>query len=257
MDITINGQKIVYTLQGEGSAVVLLHGWGSNRKLFDGIVNVVSKGYMAVAPDLPGFGDSPEPKEPWSVGDYAKLIIDFLSALDIKKVVFLGHSFGGRVIFKLFEMGNLPFEIEKIILIDSAGVKPKKTLKQKVKQRMYKISKRIISTKLVTKFFPDALERLRQKNGSADYNAASPIMRQCLVLTVNEDLTHTFETIDVPSLIIWGECDVDTPLSDAKLMEEKIPDAGLVICEGAGHYSFLEQPVKCQRVVASFLNIDI
>lgn len=257
MDITINGQKIVYTIQGEGSAVVLLHGWGSNRKLFDGIINVVSKGYMAIAPDLPGFGDSPEPREPWSVGDYAQMIIDFLSLLDIKKVVFLGHSYGGRIIFKLFEKGNLPFEIEKIILIDSAGVKPKKTLKQKIKQRIYKISKGILSAKLVIKIMPDALERLRQKNGSADYNAASPIMRQCLVKAVNEDLTHVFETIKVPSLLIWGDCDDATPLKDAKLMEEKIPDAGLVICEGAGHYSFLEQPIKCQRVVASFLNLDL
>lgn len=252
----INGQEIVYTCEGDGEAVVLLHGWGSNRKLFDGIIKSVSEKYMAVAPDLPGFGDSPEPEKAWSVGDYADLVIDFLSALNIKKAVFIGHSFGGRVIFKLFEKEMLPFEIDKIILIDSAGVKPKKSVEQKVKQRIYKISKGILASKPVSAVFPDALENLRKKNGSADYNAASPIMRQCLVLTVNEDLTHIFPRVNVPSLLIWGDRDDATPLSDAKLMESTIPDAGLVICEGAGHYSFLEQPGKCQRVIRSFLNID-
>ena len=122
---------------------------------------------------------------------------------------------------------------------------------------MYKISRRFLASAPVKALFPDALENLRRKNGSADYNAASPVMRRCLVLAVNEDLTHVFERVNVPALLIWGSRDDATPLSDAKLIEEKIPDAGLVVCEGAGHYSFLEQPYKCQRVIASFLNIEL
>lgn len=257
MNISINGQEIVYTLEGEqtAEAVVLLHGWGSNRKLFDGIVKCVSKKYTVVAPDLPGFGDSSEPKEPWGVNEYAECVSEFLQKLGVKKVVLIGHSFGGRIIFKLFEKGNLPFEIEKIILIDSAGVKPKKTLEQKIKQRIYKISRGVLASKPVSALFPDALENLRKKNGSADYNAASPIMRRCLVLAVNEDLTHVFPHVNVPALLIWGDKDDATPISDAKLMEENIPDSGLVVMEGAGHYSFLEQPGKCARVIESFLNI--
>lgn len=254
MNITINEQEIIYTDEGNGEAVVFLHGWGSNRKLFNGLINAVSSKYRAIAPDLPGFGDTPEPKEAWDVGGYADCVIAFLKQLNITKAVFVGHSFGGRIIFKLFEKGNLPFEIEKIILIDSAGVKPKKTIKQKIKQRIYKISKNIL--KPIALFYPDVLENLRKKNGSADYNAASPLMRRCLVLTVNEDLTHVFPSVNVPSLLIWGDCDDATPISDAQLMKKTIPDAGLVICEGAGHYSFLQQPEKCARVVKSFLNIS-
>lgn len=258
MNIDINGQNIVYTLEGKESeeAVVLLHGWGSNRKLFDGIIKCVSKKYMTAAPDLPGFGDSEEPVEAWDVARYAECISEFIKKLKIKKVILIGHSFGGRIIFKLFEKGNLPFEIEKIILIDSAGVKPQKTMQQKIKQRIYKISRKFLASKPVSALFPDALENLRKKNGSADYNAASPVMRRCLVLAVNEDLTHVFSAVNVPSLLIWGECDDATPISDAKIMEQNIPDSGLVIMEGAGHYSFLEQPGKCLRVIESFLNIN-
>ena len=257
MNTTIKGLNVEYTLSGDGEAVVLLHGWGANRKLFENIINVVSLKYKTIAPDFPGFGGSDEPKETWGVNEYADFVIELLSELDIKKAVFLGHSFGGRVIFKLFEKGNLPFEIEKVILVDSAGVKPKKTVAQKIKVRMYKISRTVLSLKLVTFLFPDALENLRKKNGSADYNAASPMMRSCLVRVVNEDLTHVFPNVNVPTLLIWGSNDDATPLSDAQLMEKMIPDAGLVVFEGAGHYSFLEQAGRCARVIASFLDINL
>ncbi len=256
METNIKGLKISYSVLGEGEAVVLLHGWGANRTLYDGMVNLISKSYKTYAIDFPGFGESPEPDKAMDVGEFKDIIVEFIKNEGIDKVILIGHSFGGRVIFKMFEDEKLPFEIDKIILIDSAGVKPKKTLKQKVKQRIYKISKWVLLTKPVSKLFPDALENLRRKNGSADYNAASLIMRQCLVKTVNEDLTHLFERVTAPTLIIWGSHDFDTPISDAKLMEEKIPDAGLVVLEGAGHFSFLEQPARCHRVIASFLGIN-
>lgn len=256
MNINVKGINITCTDVGAGDAVVLLHGWGASRNLFDGIINKVSEKYRVIAPDFPGFGGSEEPKEAWDVGAYADFVIELLQKLNVKKAVLLGHSFGGRVIFKLFEKGGLPFEIEKVILIDSAGVKPKKSMKQKIKQKIYKVSKRILMSKPAKTFFPDAMENLRKKNGSADYNAASPMMRQCLVLAVNEDLQHVFPQVSAPTLLIWGDQDDATPLSDAKLMEAQIPDCGLVICEDAGHFSFLEQPGKCIRVICSFLNIE-
>lgn len=257
MNIEVKGLNTACTVTGEGEAAVFLHGWGANRSLYDNIIASVEKKYKVIAPDFPGFGGSDEPKEAWDVGAYADFVIELLQKLDVKKAVLVGHSFGGRVIFKLFEKENLPFEIDKVILIDSAGVKPKKTAKQKIKQRMYKISKLVLTAKPVRKLFPDAMENLRKKNGSADYNAASPMMRRCLVLAVNEDLTHVFPRVYAPTLLIWGDRDDATPISDARLMEEKIPDCGLVICEGAGHYSFLQQPEKCRRVICSFLNTEI
>lgn len=102
---------------------------------------------------------------------------------------------------------------------------------------------------------PNALDNLRKKNGSADYNAASPIMRQCLVKVVNEDLTPLISNIKASTLLIWGEKDDATPLSDGQLMEKLIPDAGLVVLENSGHYAFLEQGVRFCRIISSFFNI--
>ena len=238
-----------------GELVLLLHGWGSRAGLFDGLINLCSQKYLAVAPDMPGFGGSDEPPEPWDVNRYADFILRFIEPYKPQSVILIGHSFGGRVILKLTER-KLPFEIKKIILIDAAGIKPKKTLKQKISLICYKIGRAVLSFAPVKAMFPDALENLRKKRGSADYQSATPVMRQTLVKVVNEDLKHTLPNIKAPTLLIWGTADTATPLSDAELMEKLIPDAGLVKVQGAGHYSFLEAPEFVERVVASFLKIE-
>ena len=98
------------------------------------------------------------------------------------------------------------------------------------------------------------LQKMQNKYGSADYRKASPLMKQILVKTVNEDLTELLQNIDRPTLLIWGDLDTATPLSDAKLMEEKIPDAGLVVLKNTGHYSFLEDFYTFSRVIDVFLD---
>ena len=123
---TVKGLKINYIDEGQGELVVLLHGWGSNIKLFQASIDLLQKGYKVVTMDMPGFGESEEPKEPWSVDDYVDFVIEFLKDYEFTKVTLLGHSFGGRVIIKLCSREK-PFEVEKVILVDSAGVKPKKT----------------------------------------------------------------------------------------------------------------------------------
>lgn len=255
MTKNINGLNINYVCEGEGELVLLLHGWGSNITLFNSMISLLSSKYKVIAPDMPGFGESDEPTEPWEVDDYVDFILEFLKEFEFDKITLLGHSFGGRVIIKM-NSRDLPFEIEKVILVDSAGVKPKKTLKQKIKQRLYKMFKWILTLSIITKLFPNALENLRKRNGSADYNAASPIMRQTLVKVVNEDLTELMPNVKCPTLLVWGKNDDATPLSDGELMEKLMPESALVSFENAGHYSFLEQQNRFLRVLASFMNIE-
>ena len=256
MNKTVMGLNINYIERGEGDLVVLLHGWGSNITLFEQSVAILERKYKVVAMDMPGFGESEEPKEPWDVDNYVDFVLEFLKDYNPSKITVLGQSFGGRVIIKMCSR-ELPFEIQKVILVDAAGVKPKKTLKQKTKQKIYKATKSIYSSDMVQKMFPDALENLRKRNGSADYNAASPVMRQTLVKVVNEDLCHLMPNVKAPTLLVWGTLDDATPLSDALLMEKLMPEAGLVKFEGAGHYSFLECAAQFGRVLASFMNINL
>lgn len=256
MNRTINGININYEEKGEGELIVLLHGWGSNIKLFANLIDLLSKKYKVVAMDMPGFGESQEPPSAWCVDDYADFVIEFLKSYNTDKVMLLGHSFGGRVIIKLNSRENLPFEITKVILVDSAGILPPKSNKKSFRTRRYKFCRSILSTKLMQKIAPQALEKLRVKYGSADYVAASPLMRQVLVKTVNEDLEPLLPNIKCPTLLVWGVNDTATPLSDGEKMEKLIPDAGLVKLENAGHYSFLEQQYTFNRVMCSFMKIE-
>ncbi len=253
---TVNNIKINYEQKGSGDLIVLLHGWGSNIKLFANLIDLLSRKYTVVAMDMPGFGESQEPPSAWCVDDYVNFVIDFLKDYNTKQVMLLGHSFGGRVIIKLNSRKDLPFEVTKVILVDSAGILPPKSNKKSFRTYYYKAGKAFLSNKFVQKIAPDALENFRKKMGSADYAAASPLMRQVLVKVVNEDLEPLLPNIKCPTLLVWGVNDTATPLSDGEKMEKLIPDAGLVKLENAGHYSFLEQQFTFNRVMCSFMKID-
>ncbi len=256
MTKTVNGIKINYEQKGEGDLIVLLHGWGSNIKLFANLIDLLSKKYKVVAMDMPGFGASAEPPSAWCVDDYVDFVIDFLKDYNTDKVMLLGHSFGGRVIIKMNSRKNLPFKITKVILVDSAGILPPKSNKKSFRTYYYKAGKAVLSTGIAQKLAPNALENFRKKMGSADYAAASPLMRQVLVKVVNEDLEPLLPNIKCPTLLVWGVNDTATPLSDGEKMEKLIPDAGLVKLENAGHYSFLEQQFTFNRVMSSFMKLD-
>ena len=256
MEIVIDGYKIVHKESGTGdSVIVILQGWGTNMAVYDSVAACVSAKYRVIQFDFPGFGDSDEPREPWAVEDYAQFFLKFMEALHIEKAVLMGHSYGGRVIIRLAGKASLPFEIQRIVLIDSAGILPKKTFKQKVRIKTYKIIKKIVSLKLVYAICPEFIDDWRSRQGSADYRNASPIMRQCLVKAVNEDLTYLLKDIKQDTLLIWGDNDTATPLSDGKLMEQLIPEAGLAVIKGAGHFSFLDQPVVFGRIMESYFNM--
>ena len=77
-------------------------------------------------------------------------------------------------------------------------------------------------------------------------------MRGTLVRLVNDDVRPLLAQLRVPVLLIWGDRDTETPLRDARVMEQTIPDAGLVIFEGSGHYAYLEQAARFCRVVDAF-----
>lgn len=246
-DISVN-----YIDQGQGDVILLLHGWGANITLYQGIISTLAQNHRVIALDMPGFGKTTEPSVPWCVDDYVDFVLKFIASFELTKLSIVVHSFGGRVFFKMNARENLPFQIEKAVLIDSAGILPKKTWKQKVSLRCYKIGRAVMSTKVLHFLYPDAVEDMRRKRGSADYNSATPVMRATLVKVVNEDLESLMHLVKCPTLLIWGDLDTATPLSDAKKMEELIPDTGLVVCEGAGHFSFAQQAPRVNGALTAF-----
>lgn len=255
LETVVNGIRVNYEVMGQGQTVLLLHGWASSLEPYRRLMNQLSAKYRVIALDFPGMGGSQEPNEPWDVDGFADFVLAFLEQFRLDRLSLVGHSYGGRVIIKLANR-QLPFAIDKIVLIDSAGIKPPASKKKSLRQRIYKLGKWFLSLKPVAKCFPGALEKLRVRFGSADYAAASPMMRQCLVRAVNEDLSHLLPGIHAPTLLVWGDLDTATPISDARQMEKAIPNAGLAVIPGTGHFSFVENPQLFARIMASYFGLE-
>ena len=92
--------------------------------------------------------------------------------------------------------------------------------------------------------------------GSADYKASAPVLRETMKTILNEDMSQLLPNIKVPTLLIWGTNDKDTPISDAKKMENLIPDSGLVEYKNSGHFSYLENLQNCNAVLNEFFKND-
>ncbi len=253
MEIKIKGLHIHYLMEGDPKQpkVLLLHGWGASSKAFLPVISSLSQKYCVYALDFPGFGDSEEPNENYDVLKYAELTKEFIEKLKLESVTLIGHSFGGRVIMKL--VGDLGVKPAKIVLVDSAGIKPKRKASYYFKVYSYKLGKKMIQFFLPKEKAQICIEKMQKNAGSEDYKQASPVMKKIFVQVVNEDLKYCLPKITVPTLLIWGEKDEDTPLKDAKIIEKLIPDCGLVVIKGAGHFSYLDNLYQFLLVVDTFI----
>lgn len=251
--IAINGLTMRYDCLGEGpQPVIVMHGWGCRASTVQVLADAAASEHTTVYNlDLPGFGASQEPPADWGVYDYARHIEAFADALGIVRPVLIGHSYGGRI--AIVYASERP--VDKLILVDSAGIKPRRSLKYYFKVYTFKAAKRLLPLVLGRSRASAVIDRMRGSAGSADYRAASPVMRRVMSRSVNQDLRGLLPSIKAPALLIWGENDTATPLRDAKIMEREIADAGLVVYPGCGHYSFLDRPAQTAAVIKSFLNI--
>lgn len=251
MFINIDNLSIEYTEQGTGTPVLLLHGWGSSFDAYRGIINTLKDRCRVVAINFPGCGNSDTMEKPWTLDDYCDFVLKFMKAVDLENPIIFGHSHGGRVTLKLTAEGMV--KPPKIVLLDSAGLIPKKSLKQKFRAKSFKTIKAVLTLPVIKNFSAGLLEKARKHYGSADYNAAPLVLRQTLVSLVNTDLRDILHKIDCPTLLIWGENDTATPLSDAKIIESLIPDCGLCVIKGTGHFSFCERPFEANAIINSFI----
>lgn len=251
MFIDIKGLKTEYCEQGSGIPVLLLHGWGSSFDVYKGIMSALQSKCRLVALNFPGCGGSETMKEPWTLEDYCDFCLEFMRKLNLENPIIIGHSHGGRVCLKM--TAEKMVDPPKIVLLDSAGLIPQKSFRQKFRAKSFKIIKRVLTLPVIKNHSEGLLEKARRHYGSADYNAAPEVLRKTLVNLVNTDIRDILPSIPCPTLLIWGDKDTATPLEDAKTIEKLIPDAGLCVLEGTGHYSFLEKPYQAHKILQSFI----
>ena len=227
-DINVNyidyGQK--------DNPIVLLHGWGQNIQMMKGLGDQFSFTNRIIIVDLPGYGQSEEPKTVWNVDDYVDCIKELLESLNVSNPIIIGHSFGGKIGL----LYATKYKVKKLVCLASPYKKSSKDKSLKVK--MLKTAKKI-----------PVLNKLEGKN-------ASEMMRKILVETVNCDITEEVKKIKCPTLLIWGTMDKAVSINDAYQLEKLISNCGLVTYEGCSHYAYLERFDQTIRVLKSFLGDD-
>ncbi len=251
MFVNIDGLNIEYCEQGTGTPVLLLHGWGASYDTYRGVINTLKNRCRVVAVNFPGCGNSDTMKTPWTLDDYCDFVLKFMKAVNLENPILFGHSHGGRVTMKLVAEGLV--KSPKIVLLDAAGLIPKKSFKQKWRAKSFKTIKMVLTMPIIKSFSGGLLEKARNHYGSADYNAAPLVLRQTLVSLVNTDIRDILHKISCPTLLIWGENDTATPLSDAKIIESLIPDCGLCVLKDSGHFAFCEKPFEANAIINSFI----
>lgn len=254
--IDIDGVRLHYTDSGkpDGMPIIIMHGYGCNVSTVASIASILEPGMRVINVDLPGHGRSDEPPSIWGVDDYTRIIEKLIDLLKLKKVSLLGHSFGGRIGILLSSRNDY---VHKLVLVDAAGIKPRRSMKYYAKVYFYKTIKHLLPLLLGQSAGERLLEKYRGKAGSSDYQQSSPVMRGVMSKCVNEDLKGVMPDIKAPTLLIWGTDDTATPLTDAKIMEKLIPDAGLVAFDHCGHYSFLDNPMGFRAVLQEFFKKEL
>lgn len=246
MFIHVCNTDINYTVEGTGKDIILLHGWGQNIAMMQPLADFLKNTHRVWIIDLPGMaGASPEPPYPWDIYDYTTMLHEFIIKNNIQNPSLCGHSFGGRMSI-IYAAKHA--SVEKVVLMDAAGIIPKRGIDYYAKVYAYKLGKfvkKIPGIKQLT-------TKAQSKAGSEDYQNASEVMKQVLTKVVNQDLSEHFAAIKAPTLLIWGEQDEATPLSDAQRMEKEIANAALISFPNAGHYAYLEELPQVRRILESF-----
>lgn len=227
--------------------IVFLHGWGADLNSFLWLKEYYENDYSLIFLDFDGFGKTGEPEVALSVFDYVQKLKFLLDSFDdVEELVFVAHSFGGRVAIKFLFFYQFSYSKVSLCLVDSAGIKPKRNFLYQVRVFRYKKLKNKKNKTLKD------LEKLN-RYGSKDYRCLSNVMKQTFVNVVNEDLSRFAGFLKCKTLIVWGENDKETKPFMAKKLNRLIKGSKLFFLKNAGHFSFIENKQEFIIVLDSFL----
>ena len=244
----MHGQKSRILDVGSGPPVVVLHGWGGRIESMTPIIRCLERNFRVVALDLPGFGESPVPEGVWGTPDYAEYVFDVVRALDLGRAHFVGHSYGAKT--SMYLAATHKDAVAKLVLIGSPGLRSAPSAKVRAKRGVSKLARAVGALGPAG----DKVRRaINARIASQDYQEAGA-MRPVLVRVVQEDLGHLLPEIEAPTLLVWGTEDDAVPVAHARRMEALIPDVGLVLFEGAGHFAYLDEQQRFCQIVRHFFD---
>lgn len=227
------------TFYTQEKKLLFLHGYLADKRCFSYQIPFFSRFFDVYAFDLKGFGENKGMEYPYSLDDYVSSVKEYMYKNSLYSPSVIAHSFGGRIAIKLASESKTAFS--KIVLTGSAGLKPKKTIKKVVKKTTFDILKRFVDKEKLSFFY------------SKDFNGLDDVMKKSFIKIVNEYLDGRLKDIENETLIIYGSKDKETPVYMAKRLKEGIVNSSLSIYDKAGHFPFIDCPIRFNMEVKEFL----
>jgi pimeloyl-ACP methyl ester carboxylesterase len=235
--------------------LLCLHGWGGSKESFAPLRDALSDSTLTIlTPDLPGFGDEPEPSKPWTIDDYALWVEEWYrrhTPPSEHRLLLLGHSHGGRIAIRLADRGILP--ITHLFLCAAAGIRRPKHARRIVGVTLAKLGAAFFSLPGMRRLEPSAKKLLYKLFRVHDYEKASPVMRQTMINVTKEDLRSDVADIRIPTDLFWGTDDTMTPLADGKLMHRLIAGSTLHVYPGVRHAVHKEKANEIAAILRTTL----
>lgn len=229
--------------------IILVHGWGGSKKSLEPLAKELeSEGFSVHVLELPGHGNTIEMGRPWGMIDFANWLKKEKDRLKLDKYILIGHSFGGKTILAATTDNIL--HPEKIVLINSSGIKPKNTAKREIWKLLSQATKPIFMLPFTNKL---RYFLYRLLIGETDYAKTSSNLRESFKIFVEEHFDDALKNIKIDTLVIWGKDDTSTPLWMGKIMATGIAGAKLEVMEGT-HGLPLKEPKKVSKIITNFLN---
>ena len=259
---TLDGVRVRYVDQGQGPAVVLIHGFASSLETWDTVIPaLVESGHRVVALDLRGFGWTDRPPGDYSSEAQAQLVLALMDQLGIARASVVGHSYGGGVALRLALVA--PERVDRIALYDAwaySGQLPAffhvaradgigeamfaTWYGERVEDRM---ALAFYDQRYVTIELIDAVEAALRRPGT--YAAALAAVRAMHYELVEEQ----YRTIEHPALLLWGREDRVTPIEIGERLSRELPGARLVVYPGCGHFPMIEHARQSTAELVRFL----
>ena len=244
---------------GGGAALVLLHGFPFDRRMWRGQASALGDEFRVVAPDLRGFGETPLGDGDLKMETLAEDVAALLDELNIERVVLGGLSMGGYVAFEFLR--RYPERVRALVLADTrpqADNEEGRRAREETARRALKEGVAPVVESMLPKLLSprtleqggEVLEGVRAMMLGTSPDAAAAALR---AMATRRDQTGLLPSIKVPTLILVGGEDSITPPADAEAMGAKIEGSRLVVFEGAGHLSNVERPSEFNRALAEFL----
>jgi len=249
MKVIVNHIATEYSQSGSGPVVLFLHGWMDSLHTFDAVFAQLPATTHIVCLDLPGFGQTEPPPNTWNLENYVQFVKEFLEKLQLTPEVIIGHSFGGRIAIRGIGEGTL--RPKKLILIGSAGIAKTKTLRNLLFAAAAKTGKALTTVPPLHLLRSNLRKNLYRRSGSNYLEAGG--LQETFLQVIKEDLRFSASRLKLPTLLIWGAKDTETPLSDGQALHKLIQDSQLEVFPEAGHFVHQEEAERVSRLVEQFL----